>query len=142
MAPGPFPKRQAANSLIGLLLKPLPTNRRSASMSKNLDRWLHSWLFRRRASLPANRHIFIAVCDHFEPFHGGSKAMALDRTRRWQREFRKLVNEFRDSDGISPRHTFFYPIEQWDPEVCGGIAELCRASGAEMEIHLHHENDT
>jgi hypothetical protein len=111
-------------------------------MSKNLDRWLHSWIFRRRSHLPAERHVFIAVCDHFEPFHAGTKALALDRVRRWQRDFRKFTMEFRDSGGTPPRHTFFYPIEQWDAGVCGSIAELCGATGAEMEIHLHHENDT
>lgn len=92
--------------------------------------------------MPAQRHVFIAVCDHFEPFHQGGKSLALDRVRRWQREFRKFVNEFRDSDGIPPRHTFFYPIEQWDAEVCGALGDLCRWSGAEMEVHLHHEADT
>lgn len=111
-------------------------------MVKNLDRWLHSWLFRRRISVPHERHVFIAICDHYEPFHHGQKSLALDRVRRWQREHRKMVNEFRDSDGVPPRHTFFYPIEQWDNEVCGSIAELCRATGGEMEIHLHHEADT
>lgn len=111
-------------------------------MAKNLDRWLHSWLFRRRVPLPAKRHVFIAVCDHFEPFHHAQKPGAMNRVQHWQREFRKLASEFQDSDGIPPRHTFFYPIEQWDAEVCGGIAELCRATGSEMEVHLHHDNDT
>jgi hypothetical protein len=111
-------------------------------VSKNLDRWIWSWFFRRRTLPPAQRHVFIAVCDHFEPYHAGGKLLALDRVRRWQKEFRKLTNEFRDNDGIAPRHTFFYPIEQWDADVCGEIAELCRATGSEMEIHLHHENDT
>ena len=111
-------------------------------MGKNLHLWLHSWLFRRRSSLPSKRHVFLAVCDHYEPFHAGTRGLALDRVRRWQSEFPKIVNQFRDSDGVGPRHTFFYPIEQWDAEVCGEIANLCHATGSEMEIHLHHENDT
>jgi hypothetical protein len=111
-------------------------------MSKNLDRWLHSWLFRRRASLPAERHVFIAVCDHFEPFHKGSKTLAMDRVGRWQRECRKFAGAVRASGGVGPRHSLFYPIEPWEAEMCAGIAELCHATGSEMEIHLHHENDT
>lgn len=111
-------------------------------MGKNLDRWLLSWLFRRRTSLPRKRHVFIAVCDHYEPFHAGTRGLAIDRVRRWQYELPKIASEFRDSDGVGPRHTFFYPIEQWDSEICGEIASLCHTTGSEMEIHLHHENDT
>ena len=111
-------------------------------MAKNLDRWLLSWLLRRRTRLPATRHVFIAVCDHFEPFHHASKALALERVQFWQREFPKLTAEFRDSGGIPPRHTFFYPTEQWDNDICSCIADLCRNTGAEIEIQLHHHRDT
>lgn len=111
-------------------------------MLKGLDRWLLPWLFRRRTKVPAQRHVIIAICDHFEPFHDAGKAAALDRVALWHRDFTKLASEFRDSGGTSPRHTFFYPIEQWDDDVCRALAVLCRDSGSETEIHLHHKNDT
>ncbi|MEI9896303.1 MAG: hypothetical protein WDN28_21175 [Chthoniobacter sp.] len=60
----------------------------------------------------------------------------------WQREFPALIREFRDADGVAPRHTFFYPIEQYDAEVLQRIADLCAGTGSETEIHLHHDNDT
>src|SRR5215203_5446995 len=97
---GCFPAGRGRNLPIAFLLSPKQENRSCSRMRKNLDRWLHSWIFRRRASPPAKRHVFIAVCDHFEPFHGGSKAVAMDRTRRWKREFRKFADDFRDSDGV------------------------------------------
>src|SRR5215218_2412958 len=100
MTPGCYPARRVRNLPIGLLLTPKQENRSDSRMGKNLDRWLHSWIFRRRSSLPVKRHVFIAVCDHFEPFHGGSKALAMDRTRRWKRELRYFADDFRDSDGI------------------------------------------
>jgi hypothetical protein len=84
----------------------------------------------------------LAVCDHFEPFHGVGKAEALARVETWQREFPKLAGEFRDATGVNPKHTFFYPIEQYDPDVVGRIADLCLATGSEMEVHLHHHDDT
>jgi hypothetical protein len=49
---------------------------------------------------------------------------------------------FRDSDGRPPRHSFFFPIEQYRHEYLDDLAELCREGYGEVEVHLHHENDT
>jgi hypothetical protein len=49
--------------------------------------------------------------------------------------------QFRDSDGRTPRHTFFYPIEDYDDELVELLAGLCRAGYGEIELHLHHDND-
>lgn len=111
-------------------------------MIKGLNRWLGSWLLRRRTRPPHERHLIIAICDHFEPFHNADKSLALSRVANWQRGLAGLTSEFRDSRGVPPRHTFFYPVEQWDDDVCRSISDLCKPTGAEMEIHLHHENDT
>ena len=86
--------------------------------------------------------MLIAVCDHFEPRHGVGHREAAARVQRWNLDFTKLSGEFRDADGIAPRHTFFYPIEQYHPDLVGGLADLCDTTGSEVEIHLHHENDT
>jgi hypothetical protein len=113
-------------------------------MIKALDIWLPAWRHREKDGQHAlgTRHIMIAVCDHFEPFHGVGKSEALARVETWQREFSLLTSEFRDADGVSPRHTFFYPIEQYDVDVVQRITSLCAATGSETEVHLHHENDT
>jgi hypothetical protein len=111
-------------------------------MFKGLDRWLFSWLLRRRTKPPAQRHVMIALCDHFEPFHGAGKSTALDRVAMWHRDFSRMAGEFSDSSGTPPRHTFFYPIEQWDDDVCRALSVLCHDTGSETEIHLHHKNDT
>ncbi len=112
-------------------------------MLRGLDRWLGSWIFRKRtAPPPGARHVLIAVCDHYEPFHHADKTTALARVAHWQKEHAAMCADFRDSDEIPPRHTFFYPIEQWDTDVCGRLADLCHSTGGEAEIHLHHDNDT
>lgn len=111
-------------------------------MFKGLDRWLSSWIFRRRTHPPAQRHVLIAICDHFEPFHGTGKSTALSRVEHWHAEFARVTASFRDSNGTTPRHTFFYPIEQWDADVCSALAVMCHNTGAETEIHLHHKDDT
>lgn len=113
-------------------------------MIKALDLWLPAWLGRQKESTaaPGVRHVMIAICDHFEPFHGVGNQEALARVQMWHREFPALTADFRDADGEGPKHTFFYPIEQYDPAVLQAIADVCSATGSETEIHLHHDRDT
>ena len=113
-------------------------------MLKGLDIWLPAWRRRHKAHehILGVRHVMIAVCDHFEPFHGVGKAEALARVALWRREFAQLAREFRDADGQPPKHTFFYPIEQYDSDVIDALADICHVTGSETEIHLHHDGDT
>ncbi len=110
---------------------------------KALDLWLPAWLRRERETPTLGaRHLVIAVCDHFEPLQAGHKAGALERIDAWRRGFSPAVADVTDSGGQTPRHTFFYPMEKYDREIVGAIAALCAESACELELHLHHENDT
>jgi hypothetical protein len=112
-------------------------------MFKALNLWLPGYLCRpRRPAVAGPTHLLLAVCDHFEPFHLAQRPEAMRRLDFWGEGFPKLVRQFRDADGVGPRHTFFYPVEQYDPEVLDRLAGLCRETGAEVEIHLHHDGDT
>lgn len=113
-------------------------------MIRALDIWLPGYLRtpRRLVGKDGVTDVVLAICDHFEPHHDTDHHGALERVGRWQREYPKLVRAFRDADGNTPRHTFFYPIEQYDPEVLERLSGLCRETGSEIEVHLHHENDT
>jgi len=64
------------------------------------------------------------------------------RVETWVRRYPESFGSFRDSDGRTPRHTFFYPIEEYDFEPVEALAGLCRAGYGEVELHLHHDNDT
>ena len=112
-------------------------------MIKALDLWLPAYLRREQTEWQngTRRDVLLCFCDHFEPFHNNGKKEALACVQRWQTDFPKLTEPFRDADGIRPKHTFFYPIEQYDPEVLEKLAELCRGSGCETELHLHHDRD-
>ena len=113
-------------------------------MYKAFDKWLLSYLGRSRTRPPTDGpvDILLCVCDHFEPFHATDKLGAMKRMKAWNEEFPTLTGEFRDSDDIGPRHTFFYPIEQYDRDVIAELERLTNACGGEVEIHLHHDNDT
>lgn len=115
-------------------------------MLRGADQWLLPYVTRKRhrvhISLEQPLHAFIAVCDHFEPLHdtdlnGAKKALA-----DWQNAWPQIVDDHRDSSGRGPRHTFFYPIEQYHPEIIDPLAKLCAQTGSEVEVHLHHDGDT
>lgn len=115
-------------------------------MFRALDRWLLPYLLRdrRRPQLSATHpvHVFVAVCDHFEPFHHTDKTGALKALSDWHEAWPVMVEKHRDSSARGPRHTFFYPIEQYDKDVIESLAALCERTGSEVEVHLHHANDT
>jgi hypothetical protein len=117
---------------------------------KSLEHWFRSyaaqWPQRQRErklrAAAGAAHVFITICDHFEPYHHATPEQALERTVRWRDQYPQQTRAFRDSSGRTPRHTFFYPIEQYDETVVTQLAQLCRATGCEVEFHLHHHNDT
>jgi len=114
---------------------------------RGLHRWLGPYLATAgsRGAPPAGRpvHVLLAVCDHYEPKLGGAAMpQARARVRRWVEDYPRLFAGFRDSDGRPPRHTYFFPAEEYEPEFLDGLAGLCRQGLGEVEIHLHHDNDT
>ena len=111
-------------------------------MFRALNIWLPAYLRRHPRPVAAGiTDVMIAICDHFEPLHKADKATALMRLRRWQNEYPPLIAKFRDADGIRPRHTFFYPIEQYNTDIVTELARLCERCGGETELHLHHDHD-
>jgi hypothetical protein len=77
--------------------------------------------------------------------HATVDEAAMDQARarvaRWRAEYPRFAR-FRDADGRSPRHSFFYPGEQYDPGLLEPIAELVEQGHGEVEVHLHHDEDT
>jgi hypothetical protein len=117
-----------------------------AVRQRGLDRWVVPYLLKGPRTPPRPGepiHVMICVADHFEPRCGGvSPEVARDRVERWVRDYPARFGSFRDSHGRTPRHTFFFPIEEYDPEHVDALAELCGAGFGEVELHLHHDNDT
>jgi len=92
---------------------------------------------------PGPAHIFLCICDHFEPYcNGAGGKTARARINRWISEYPKIAGRFPDSDGSILKYSFFYPEEEYRHEDMQALAELCHAGYGEVEIHLHHDNDT
>ncbi len=115
---------------------------------QGLDRWVPSYLFTSEKSERIDLDqspvdLFIAICDHYEPEWGNpSIQTALDRVHRWHDDYPRLFEKFADVDGRPPRHSFFYPQDQYRPEYIDVLAKLCEQGFGEIDIHLHHHNDT
>ena len=65
-----------------------------------------------------------------------------ERADRWVREYPRSIAGLADARGRPPQHTFFYPAEEYNPEHIEKLAGLCRQGFGEVEVHLHHDNDT
>lgn len=89
------------------------------------------------------RHILFAMCDHYEPLHGGAPiSRGEQRVAAWEERYPPLADEFRDADGKKPQHSFFFPGEEYAPQFLDTLARLARGGYGEVEFHLHHDGDT
>lgn len=121
---------------------------RRAVEARGLDQWVPAYVLAKELApqVVLDREpvdVFIAICDHFEPEWGNpTLEVASSRVQRWCRDYPRMFGEFRDVDGRNPRHSFFFPQDQYRPEYIDPLAELCHDGFGEVDIHLHHHNDT
>jgi hypothetical protein len=115
---------------------------------KRFDTWIggytrHVLANRRAPRLEGPRHLLFCFCDHWEPlWNKVTEAQADARVRFWGEEYPRLAAEFRDADGRSPRHSFFFPGEQYKPAWLDTLADFSKRGIGEVEVHLHHDGDT
>lgn len=115
-------------------------------MLRSVDIWFPGYLaarLRRPRNVPGVRHLMFCLADHYEPLGGGASLPdARETVADWVRRYRECFRDFRDADGRGPRHTLFYPAEEYDRQILDRLAALCAEGIAEVEIHLHHRRDT
>jgi hypothetical protein len=113
-------------------------------------RYIHLWLGaylkqQRSRSAPKQGPVHLMFCfvDHFEPGWGRpTQDIETSRVRAWCERYPELAARHRDADGKPPVHTFFYPEEEYREEHLDALAKLCAKGYGEIEIHLHHDQDT
>jgi len=117
----------------------------AAMLRKNVHKWLPAYLgWQPEAFDPAQPvHVYFCFVDHYEPlWKTQDEQLGLERVQRWVDDYPRLADEFRDSDGRVPQHSFFFPAEEYRPQYMDLLKELCARGYGDMEIHLHHDNDT
>jgi hypothetical protein len=96
-----------------------------------------------RAPFAGPRHLLFAFCDHFEPlWRTDDRARGAARVAAWHQRYPALAARFRDADGRPPRHSFFFPGEDYAPDYLEALADLARQGLGEVELHMHHEGET
>ncbi len=116
--------------------------------AKEIHLWAGSWMRDRAAKAVAKkptgtRHLLFAICDHYEPLLGGAtRDVGLARVAAWRTRYPEMAKRYHDATGRSPRHSFFFPGEQYDPAFIEPLGEMCEQGLGEVEVHLHHDGDT
>lgn len=115
-------------------------------LPRHAELWLWPYLRERmrRRSLAPPKRVWLSITDHYEPLGtGASVDAALGRVARWRDRWPRIATEApRDANGQPPQYSFFYPQEEYRRDLLEGIAEMVRLGVGDVEVHLHHDQDT
>ena len=114
---------------------------------KKIDLWIGQYLYgdwrAPRTPTAGPKHVLFCFVDHYEPrWRGADYATEVRRVDEWMAGYPKLCEGHQDADGRKPSHSFFFPEEEYRPEHLDKLVDLCKRGYGEIEIHLHHDNDT
>jgi len=116
------------------------------NLHRHAEIWLAPYLkdrIRRNWQSSRPRRAWVAITDHYEPLGmGASVETALARVALWRDRWPRIADDApRDSMGLRPQHSFFYPQEEYRRDVLDGIADMVRLGVADVEVHLHHDHE-
>lgn len=115
--------------------------------SRNMQIWIGPYvidrLTRQRPPAGAERHVYFCFVDHYEPYMlNDDDGIATGRVDNWVKQYPEIADRHGDSDGKRPQHSFFYPEEEYREPYLDKLAGLCKRGYGDVEIHMHHDNDT
>ncbi len=84
-------------------------------------------------------HMFVLLCDHWEPGRGEPAVLAAED---WLSRFKPIAARHRDSNGHPFRYSWFYPIDGFEPAIAAALARAAHAGLGEIEVHWHHSHDS
>ena len=117
-------------------------------LPRNAQLWLPGWYAARRRNRahqfdpaqPVTVHLMFA--DHFEPYWGRpTDAVARARVADWVEKWPAIASRQRDDFGRPARWTFFYPQEEYRPDLMDALARLVRDGIGDVEVHIHHDGE-
>jgi hypothetical protein len=114
---------------------------------RNMQYWLPAYITQRlkknRHSSKTVKHVYFCFADHYEPYYNNATPTeAKARVDKWLQNYPALAKQFTDSDGKHPQHSFFYPEEEYDEQLVQNLSDMCHEGYGDIEVHLHHDNDT
>jgi hypothetical protein len=112
---------------------------------KNMLHWLLPYIRQiiSRPKVEETKHVLFCFVDHYEPqWRNNDIDVERQRVDRWFNEYPEMAKQHRDADGHMPKHCFFYPEEEYREEHLAKLSDMCFRGFGEIEIHIHHDNDT
>jgi hypothetical protein len=118
----------------------------SMKLPRHAEIWLAPYLrdrLRKSLRIAKPKRAWVVIADHFEPLgKGATVETALGRVARWREMLPRIAGDApKDAVGQRPRHSFFYPQEEYRRDLLDGIAEMVRLGVGDVEVHLHHDNE-
>jgi hypothetical protein len=116
-------------------------------LPRHAEIWLQPYLADRARKLLGGglpvRHVWLTIADHFEPFwNHADHHTARRRVDAWRRRWPEIARAVTaDSSNRPPQYTFFYPTEQYHPEILDALAEMTHDGIADVEVHVHHDGE-
>lgn len=113
--------------------------------SRNMHIWILPYLSQKISGRikPRKRHIYFCLADHYEPYFGqADQEEARKLVDDWVDGYKRVANMHSDSEGRVPQHSYFYPVEEYDEYILSELQKLCADGYGDVDIHLHHDNDT
>jgi hypothetical protein len=116
-------------------------------LPRHAELWLAPYVADRCRRLltpgPRPTKVWLTIADHFEPLRGqASLATGLERVRVWRDRWPEIARAApADAAGRPPQYTFFYPEEEYRPELLEPLAEMAHANIADIEVHIHHDRE-
>jgi hypothetical protein len=86
--------------------------------------------------------VIVTIVDHFEPSTRLEPSAAVERVESWCASHREVAGRYRDADGRTPQHTWFYRSEFRNFDCLRALNRSTFAGFGEIEFHLHHGFDT
>ena len=113
--------------------------------SRNMHIWISTYVkdyFTSNKEVK-QKHIYFCLADHYEPyFNQVDQKTARTLVDNWVKSYRAVASKHSDSDGNPPQHSYFYPIEEYDEYVLNQLKSICEEGLGDVDIHLHHDDDT
>jgi hypothetical protein len=83
-------------------------------------------------------HFVFAIANHFEPgWQDATVTVGLQRLNSWIAGTNDL-RDIKDRYGSRLKHSFFFPVEQYERAYLEPLVRHCRDGFGEIEVHLHH----
>jgi hypothetical protein len=117
-------------------------------LPRHAEIWLQPYLADRARRVmgegsPRVQHVWFAIADHFEPFwNHADHETARRRVNAWRDRWPEVAARVsRNYACPPPRYTFFYPVEQYQPDLLDALAEMTHEGIADVEVHIHHDGE-